>query len=1196
MLLGVLSGILPQSSAYAASGYLADEIGNTEISIDVEDTVQIVLWLVDVSEMAGYDCAITVSGPGTAVDTAAYGDWFADGHTVTAGGGATATYSSAMLSNPTYISGSGDLVVFTIRGDDDGVVAINIDEDIFCLGDKDAQKIVITTPSTLYITVGTGGGDSQSGGSEESTEDSSSGGDSGSGLLDAITYDLKVKSEPATGAEITGDEGGIACYIIQVDENELVSIAAPETHDGRTFYRWIRNNAEQTEDQRTLEFDMTGPTLAIADYNRKLQVSSMPLSEVEIDGDHGGTTPYALELDALTVLDIAAPEQTTDGRNFSKWIINGTANGNRDPYVELTADTIAVAEYNRIIGLRSSPYYGVLITTQINTGSPHDYETSATFGLQAGFNDSLKLTAPIAHYDETYQVWLAFLRWDVYNPGTSEYEPYSIDNEIAFPVTQDVTLKAVYTPNASDVKWVSTEYNENPEPSGAHDDPFNVIQEAIGACPNDGGDYVVIVMPGSYEESEIDFGGARATGSLTVRALFPYDSESASTIGSEPARTFIFANGEGNNCSVIGFIITQGGIRCGRDDQDNFTEASSPTILRNKFINCPANNIESTFSSPRIWDNEILGDGVEDATGIACEGGEPDIRRNTIEWCSKGGIRCVDFVSTEPPIRSACSATIVSNTIKSNSYGAPVQVGANPYYGGCGILWASTLGTGYELTPVSATVRIDNNEILSNYADGAGLFFRGAGICCYYLYKPGEDPVTQTVEITGNIVKDSTISTGSYGYGAGIAALDTKGAPPHLIVRLQDNWIEHNVITNYHPGQIDEDEFTDAAGAGVHLENCVVALKENRMVSNSIQGPLDEGGAAGIALEGGKMDPDNSVIEMNTIDKNTSSGHCGGIFVKSVDDSGGPVLLHANRILDNNCSQGAGILIDGTDTELKSNCIADNIAQGFENEEDHVNAYGAGLYARYSHVTLINNTFANNIAQAGGDRSPAYGGAVCLSQSSCTIRNCIFWGNRTKLDGENIKRGAQIYASATGPQELIVYYSDIEDDDDNNVDKLFLDGSYWTLDWDGSNINVNPIFVTAKDENYLYSIAVSEALHESRSPCLDAGQNAVVPVGEKDILNKQRRMDSRNPDVAEADATVDMGAYEMSGQEKYIWPTPGDCTWDCRVNILDLIYIRNKLGLNPAAGLNWRADTNKDNVINILDLLYVRNWLNTQCQ
>jgi len=145
--------------AHAASGYLADEIGNTEIAVDVDETFYVVLWLVDVTELAGYDCAITISGPATATGTAAHGDWFADGHTVTQGGGPTATYTSAMLSNPTYVSGSGDLVVFTLHADDDGVVAINIDEDIFCLGNDDAEEITITVPSTLYVTVGTGEGD-----------------------------------------------------------------------------------------------------------------------------------------------------------------------------------------------------------------------------------------------------------------------------------------------------------------------------------------------------------------------------------------------------------------------------------------------------------------------------------------------------------------------------------------------------------------------------------------------------------------------------------------------------------------------------------------------------------------------------------------------------------------------------------------------------------------------------------------------------------------------------------------------------------------------------------------------------------------------------------------------------------------------------------------------------------------------------
>ena len=65
------------------------------------------------------------------------------------------------------------------------------------------------------------------------------------------------------------------------------------------------------------------------------------------------------------------------------------------------------------------------------------------------------------------------------------------------------------------------------------------------------------------------------------------------------------------------------------------------------------------------------------------------------------------------------------------------------------------------------------------------------------------------------------------------------------------------------------------------------------------------------------------------------------------------------------------------------------------------------------------------------------------------------------------------------------------------------------------------------------------------------------------------------------------------------WPRPrpieGDANMDCRVNILDLIFIRNKLNLDVATDDNWKADVNQDSRINILDLIYVRNKLSTQC-
>ncbi|HUS57249.1 MAG TPA: dockerin type I repeat-containing protein, partial [Planctomycetota bacterium] len=58
---------------------------------------------------------------------------------------------------------------------------------------------------------------------------------------------------------------------------------------------------------------------------------------------------------------------------------------------------------------------------------------------------------------------------------------------------------------------------------------------------------------------------------------------------------------------------------------------------------------------------------------------------------------------------------------------------------------------------------------------------------------------------------------------------------------------------------------------------------------------------------------------------------------------------------------------------------------------------------------------------------------------------------------------------------------------------------------------------------------------------------------------------------------------------------PGDVNGDCKVNVLDLIFIRNRLNASPDTGDNWKADVNEDGKINVLDLIFVRNRLNTQC-
>ncbi|HUT03398.1 MAG TPA: dockerin type I repeat-containing protein [bacterium] len=54
-----------------------------------------------------------------------------------------------------------------------------------------------------------------------------------------------------------------------------------------------------------------------------------------------------------------------------------------------------------------------------------------------------------------------------------------------------------------------------------------------------------------------------------------------------------------------------------------------------------------------------------------------------------------------------------------------------------------------------------------------------------------------------------------------------------------------------------------------------------------------------------------------------------------------------------------------------------------------------------------------------------------------------------------------------------------------------------------------------------------------------------------------------------------------------------DVTGDGRLNILDLVYVRNRLGQDPESGDNLKADINGDGRINILDLIILRNLMSS---
>jgi len=73
---------------------------------------------------------------------------------------------------------------------------------------------------------------------------------------------------------------------------------------------------------------------------------------------------------------------------------------------------------------------------------------------------------------------------------------------------------------------------------------------------------------------------------------------------------------------------------------------------------------------------------------------------------------------------------------------------------------------------------------------------------------------------------------------------------------------------------------------------------------------------------------------------------------------------------------------------------------------------------------------------------------------------------------------------------------------------------------------------------------------------------------------------------------IEHGIVDIIAPEKL----PGDINSDCVVNVLDLIFLRNRLGRDPNSGDNWRADVTQDGQINVLDVIFVRNHFNTTCK
>jgi predicted outer membrane repeat protein len=273
---------------------------------------------------------------------------------------------------------------------------------------------------------------------------------------------------------------------------------------------------------------------------------------------------------------------------------------------------------------------------------------------------------------------------------------------------------------------------------------------------------------------------------------------------------------------------------------------------------------------------------------------------------------------------------------------------------------------------------------------------------------------------------------------------------------------------------------------------------------------------------------------------------------------------------DNSAVYGAGIDNEYRDTNVTDCTFTGNVAQdgggiySFYSSptvtactlNGNTADFGGGMSNEDSNSLVVNCIFIGNTAQDGGGmqnfsnsntivtnctftgNTADYGGAMENDMSSPSISNSILWGNIASVTGN------EIYNDLSNPT---ISYSDIL----GGLPTGSING--------GGNIAEDPLFLEIPDDGGDGWGDANDNDGDLRlqggSPCIDAGNNTIVPVEvTTDFDGKSRYVD--DPTVVDTGngtaPIVDMGAYESDdpclGRDK--------SDFDCNgiVNMADFVY------------------------------------------